>query len=97
MEAFHFIQVKLPSFLLCQSLNASPALSSSLFNIGMAVLPMPCNFNRSFSEYWESCLSVLMSALSNARLAGAASNERKPSFGFFAASQTGQVGQSLLL
>jgi len=37
-----------------------------------------------------------MLAFSKARHAGAASNVKKPSFGFLASSQIGQVGQSLL-
>jgi hypothetical protein len=38
-----------------------------------------------------------MPLFSNARLAGAASKERKSSLGLRSSSQTGQVGQSLLL
>ena len=82
---------------LYQPKKVSPAFSSSIFSIGIAVLPMPCSFKMSLSEYFESCFNVLMLTFSNARCAGAASNAKKPSFGFLASSQIGQVGQSLLL
>lgn len=78
-------------------MNDSPSSSRAFFNTGMAVFPIPCNLNVSSSEYFESCFSVLIPAFSNARLAGAYSKDKKPSFGLLPSSQVGQVGQSLLL
>ncbi len=79
------------------SLNLSLDFSSSISNIGIAVLPIPCSFKISVTENFESLLSVVISAFSNARRAGAESNERKSSFGLLVSSQIGQVGQSELL
>ena len=63
----------------------------------MVVFPIPCRAAISVSLYLLSSFNVPIFALSNALLAGAASEARKPSVGFRAASQTGQIGQSLLL
>jgi len=78
-------------------LNDRPFSFNAAFSLGIDDLPMPCRASISFSENIDNCLSVLIPFDSNARRAGALSWERKPVPGFFAFSQTGHVGQSVLL
>ncbi len=78
-------------------LNDNPLSAKAALNLGKDAGPIPCSFKIYFSLYFESSASVVIPWCSNARLAGAESRERKPSFGFLSFSQVGQVGQSLLL
>ncbi len=79
------------------SLKDSPIASKALRSFGIEPGPIPCNSKISASLNLDSCCKVIMPLLSNARLAGAASKERKPLSGLLSCSQTGQVGQLLLL
>lgn len=77
-------------------LNASPSFVNNSCSFGIVLFPMPWSRSISASEYFESCCSVSIPLFSKARLAGAASWDRKPSFGLRIFSHTGQLGQSLL-
>ncbi len=78
-------------------LNDSPFVCKALRSFGIEAGPIPCNSNISVSLNWDRRCKVVMSLLSKALLAGAASKEKKLSFGLRASSQMGQVGQPLLL
>gem|GEM_PF-1977535 len=78
-------------------LKPSPCSSSALLKMGMDAFPIPCKARISFSLYIDSCFKSVIPMFVKARRAGALNKERNPSNGFRAASQIGQVGQSLLL
>lgn len=84
-------------FFLNQSRNDNPLVVSAVFSLGIEAGPIPCNARISFLEYFASSVIVTIPAFSKARLAGAGNIARNPDSGFRACSQTGHVGQSVLL
>ena len=63
----------------------------------MDAFPIPWNSRISFSEYFANAAKDEIPLLSIALLAGAESAAKIPASALFSSSQTGHVGQSLLL
>lgn len=78
-------------------LKPSPASANEFSKTGIDDGPMPCKASTSFLVKAESLFSVVIFLFSSARLAGADSKERNPSFGLRSFSQMGQTGQLLVL
>ncbi|ABG58690.1 hypothetical protein CHU_1419 [Cytophaga hutchinsonii ATCC 33406] len=74
-----------------------PAFFKASISLGNEAGPMPCSDRISSCVCAANCFSVFTPIDSNALLAGAPNVDRNTSLGYFAASQTGQAGHSVLL
>jgi hypothetical protein len=78
-------------------LKESPLSFKAFISLGKVLGPIPWRLIISRSVHFAKSSKVLIFSRSDARLAGAPINDRKLSFGLRSSSQTGQVGQSILL